>query len=195
MNNFWRILFIFQAKLDHLITYLVKMLCFFNGIGLISHSRIGYLLVCFQQRWQISFILGGIYSVNVKMLTRGRSLCVFTILMYFISVFLKPSPEVSVFLIKLLKKLINEKTNGFAKTADIGNPKSACLHFYTTQTQAALGQRQYKPTGDQRSLRAHHCIPQSDSRLCLRSQSWLKWPNWQCLAALKNICLRCFVLS
>ena len=119
MNNFWRILFIFQAKLDHLITYLVKMLCFLNGIGLISHSRIGYLLVCFQQRWQISFILGGIYSVNVKMLTRGRSLCVFTILMYFISVFLKPSPEVSVFLIKLLKKLINEKTNGFAKTADI----------------------------------------------------------------------------
>ena len=28
--------------------------------------------------------------------------------------------------------------------------------------------------------------PSDDSRLCLRSQSWLKWPNWQCLAALKK---------
>ena len=31
-------------------------------------------------------------------------------------------------------------------------------------------------------------LPQPDSRRCLRSKSWLKWPNWQCLAALKNIC-------
>ena len=144
MNNFWRILFIFQAKLDHLITYLVKMLCFLNGIGLISHSRIGYLLVCFQQRWQISFILGGIYSVNVKMLTRGRSLCVFTILMYFISVFLKPSPEVSVFLIKLLKKLINEKTNGFAKTADIETSQFFYVLAMTSDRQTA-GSAQFPP--------------------------------------------------